>query len=190
MTPRRHRRWAAGLLAAAAVTVGGYSVTATGLLDGVTGGGGEQAASDAAGGDSSVSGAGPKAPEADAGDTASTALPSLSSQTIRRDAAELAREVAPAPPELRAESEGTSTQGFGTGATEDRTAPQPGGDPATAECRQPPGRIPGRRLSVTFDASAATAVVHPRDAGRVLVQVWSCDGPVLLARVLVPTVER
>ena len=201
MTPRRHRRWAAGLLAAAAVAVGGYSLGATGVLGEIGGGGAESVtAGDAAAGDAGSDTA--------AGEPAG--VPALSSQSLRADARLLVSE------------EPTATAGSGEElaglpapvpeAAEDG-ALQPGGDSergqrdhsAQAEsqdasstatkqreprasldrCASPPRSLPGTRRAVTYDSEPATAVVRRLADGQVRVQVWSCESPRRLAQVTV-----
>jgi hypothetical protein len=175
MTPRRHRRWAGALLAAAAVTVAGYSVTATGLLDDVRGGTGEsRTVGDAAGGDAPASEtSGDSAPEAALGVDPTAGVPALSSARLRRDAARL----------LPTEAERSRSSAQGQGATADA----PPGAAEQAGCVPPPAGVRGRRTSVTLDGRPATAVVRAaRSGARAVVEVWDCDAPSRLARVVLP----
>lgn len=192
MTRPRQRRWGGVLLAAAAITVGGYSLTATGALDGLTG---SDSAGDAAMSDGAAeSGAGPDA-QSDAqshaddesagdeamaekapgtalrdGGAALTARPALSSSTLRRDAVELARSTAP----------------LAAAADSDRAAAGEDQQDQRAQCVPPPNTVRGARVAVTYDGAAATAVVRERAGRRAVVQVWACDARESLARVVVP----
>lgn len=175
MTPRRHRRWGAALLAAAAVTVGGYTVTATGMLDQV--GGAESATAGDAGADSAASEE--QAPEAASDgrgadeEAVPTAVPSFSTSTFRGDAVRLVRRLASDPT-----SEG------------DLATLRRGGRGNLQDCALPPTALRGSRVAVRYDGEPATAVVGRRDGGRVVVQVWSCASPVRLARVTLPATGR
>jgi hypothetical protein len=173
MTPRRHRRWAGAVLAAAALTVGGYSLTASGLLDDI--GGGSESQSTA---DGQAEELGPEAPaegaaradsaEASPGQTglrdgaAESGAPELTSDTLRRDAARL------------------------VASTRDQREAPPAAQLQPGACVPPPTGARGTRLAVTYDDRPATAVLSPRGDGRVDVQVWDCGSPARLARVVVP----
>jgi hypothetical protein len=178
MTPRRHRRWGAALLAAAAVSVGGYVVTSTALLDDLTGGQGS-VSEDTASLD--------PAPDAGAGspETGSVAgeVHDLSSRTLRADARRLVERVTP-PAALRDQAGSESS-------TEGR---DDGGDPAIADearprgpdgCMPPPAEVTGPREPVVLDGASATAVLTPRPDGSTLVTVWACARAERLARVVV-----
>ena len=182
MTRRRHRRWGTALLAAAAITVGGYTLTATGVLDDLTGGGaGAQSASDSAAGvepesaADELAGAGATGPQL-------RRLPSVSSDTLRRDAAALAAAAAGADVASLRAAQAQGKTGDGT-----RDEPGEAGAPATtrASCVAPPAGVRGTRLPVAYDGERATAVVRTGAAGRTVVEVWSCDAPVRHARVAV-----
>ena len=175
MTRSRHRTWGAALLAAAAVVVGGYTVTATGMLGDVTGADSESATASDAGGESSEESAaeGLAGGEEQAPPVQGDRLPTLSSDTLRRDAAALARASGADTAALRAQGDDTDTR-------DQRSAT------GRARCVPPPASLQGTRVRVTYDASPATAVVAPASGGRTVVQVWACDAPVRLARVLVP----
>jgi hypothetical protein len=181
MTRRRHRAWGAALLAAAAITVGGYTVTATGLLGDVTGAGAESAgSSDAGGGQESAADGlatteeGP-ASASDGGrddaDADASQVRTLSSATLRRDATALARAAG-----------GDLAALEGRGGVREEKADAAG----RGSCVPPPGGVQGTRLRVIYDGQRATAVLRPAAAGRTDVQVWACDAPVRLARVTVP----
>jgi hypothetical protein len=180
MTRRRHRAWGAALLAAAAITVGGYTVTATGLLGDLTGSGAESASSSDAGGEqeSAADGLattedGAEQPPAGAEDADAGASPvrTLSSATLRQDATALAR---------AAGGDLAALKARGSVRDEERTYS------AARGCVPPPGGVQGTRLRVTYDGQRATAVLRPAADGRTDVQVWACDAPVRLARVSVP----
>jgi hypothetical protein len=166
MTRRGHRRWGAGLLAAAAITVGGYGIAATGVLDGVTGDGAETTSA----GSAADTRAREQAPAADRPggalrdslDAQKVRIPALSSQTLRRDAAQLAR---------------TSR----VAAPGDRRA-----TPELTACITPPPAVRGTRISVSLDGDPATAILRQRQGDRAVVEVWSCEAPSRLARVVVP----
>ena len=202
MTPRRHRRWAAGLLAAAAVAVGGYSLGATGVLGEIGGGeaesvtAGDAAAGDAGGGAGSDTAAGEPA-----------GIPALSSQSLRADARllvseeptaitgngeELAGLPAPVPEaaqdgRLQQDYSGQtgSAQAESQDATSSTAGQQRGPRASLDRCATPPRSVPGTRRAVTFDSEPATAVVRRLADGQVRVQVWSCASPRRLAQVTV-----
>ena len=198
MTPRRHRRWAGVLIAAAAITVGGYSVGASGLLGDLTGGEAESTSAADAGGSARDS-----APEAGALLEA-PGVASLSSGSLRADARLLARELSggaasdsagelSAPPQVQGEAaeeardglaeaqEGLASKGA-AGAGEDDEA---GRAAVAAPCSPLATSVRGILSPVTFDGAPATAVVRSLDDGRTRVQVWSCDGTRRLAQVAV-----
>lgn len=198
MTRRRHRRWAGAVLAAAAVTVGGYSLTATGLLDGLTGGAETQTAGDSDSGsaaDAAVGGSLAEEPrdgaardrgsqegagaEALAGEPltrghAADGPSDLSSATLRRDAARL----------VSGRDLISSRKAQGGAAVQDsREAPTA---LRRAGCVPPPAAVRGRRTAVTYDGRPATAVVRRTPDGRADVALWDCESPTRLARVVVP----
>ena len=187
MTPRRQRRWAGAVLAAAAVTLGGYSLTATGVLDGLTGGAESASSADSAGGRALADEEGPDAPVAGSGaesevqpaessdggsrarDLEAPQATALASSTLRRDAARLVS------------AAGSLQQDRGTPGQGSLESPATG----TQGCVPPPGGAPGTRTAVTYDARPATAVLRRVPGGRVEVQLWDCGSPTRLARVVV-----
>jgi hypothetical protein len=182
IAPRRRRRWAAALLSAAAITVGGYSVAATGVLDDLAGGADSAESVDSVdSADSAESAAaGDQTPERRAREGAAVAgspsVPALSSGSLRQDARRLVRDVLPATTPRN--QPGTTA---GPSETGDALVQPRGG-----RCVPPPPGVAGLRRAVVLDGAPATAVVRPSVGGRALVQVWSCDSPVRLARVVVP----
>lgn len=202
MTPRRHRRWAAGLLAAAALAVGGYSLSATGVLGGTGSGGAESVtAGDAAAGDAGGGTA----------DRKPAGVPALSSESLRADARVLAadpvtavtgngEELAglPAPVPEAARDDRLQQGGDSERVQQDYSAQAESQDAASSAagkqreprasldlCASPPRSVPGTRRAVTFDSQPATAVVRRLDDGRVMVQVWACESARRLAQVTV-----
>lgn len=199
MTPRRHRRWGAALLAAAAVAVGGYSIGATGVIGSVSGGSSEESSATDAGAESGASAA-PEAGSPETGDVVA-----LSSATLRADARTLARDLpaallAPdAVDALPGSQQGEVTQDDAGGAwAEESTEPdRTGGDPlvesstrgavgaGVGSCDAVPVSLRGSRRAVTLDGEPATAVVRRVEGGRARVEVWSCNGSRRLAQVTV-----
>ena len=192
MTRHRQRRWAAAVLAAAAVTLGGYSLTAAGVLDGLTGGAESASSADSAGGQALADEESPDAPAAGSGgaesevqsaESAEGGIPSrdlaaekaaaLSSATLRRDAARLVDDRALG--SSQEDRRGTP----GQGSPEEPSATRAGG------CVPPPAGARGARAAVTYDGRPATAVVRRAPGGRVEVQLWDCGSPTRLARVVV-----
>ncbi len=178
MTPRRQRRWGVALLAAAAITVGGYSLGATGVLGGVTGGEADSA-STGAGTTQGQADAAAEAGEPDAGAAV------LSSQSLRVDARDLARDLslrpeAPleAPLDALSAEPGSDAGAAGTDSTGAATRELP-------DCEPPPAAVRGTREAVRFDGEPATATVRRLDASRTRVQVWSCAGDAKVAQVTV-----
>jgi hypothetical protein len=197
MTARRHRRWGAALLAAAAITVGGYSLVATGVLDrGASGASGADSADSAAGGDTALADEEPGGATAESAEgpggvesppgvegplAATTDIPVWSSATLPRDAAELVQGTRAA---LRDEGltpdQGTPEQSAPGLTTEDLAASR------DRACLPPPPAGGGTRHPVTYDGEPATAVVREGTTGASVVEVWSCEAPTRLGRVVVP----
>lgn len=190
MTRPRQRRWAGALLAAAAITVGGYSVAATGVLGGMGGDAESATAGDSSAGAALDEDTPPHAAEAAPGgagsdDRATTgegtgtateeAVPALSSTSLRRDAARLvADDGRRASLRLQPGDEVQDLQGASAQAS------------GSTACLPPPAGVLGREVAVTYDGAPATAVVRRTSRGRADVQLWACDSPARLARVVVP----
>jgi hypothetical protein len=186
MNRRRQRRWGVALLAAAAVTVGGYSLTATGVLDGFAGDAASESTSadsadsgrDSAGGATDDRQESEVAPDSGAGSAdgnarvdrrlLATGAADLSSQTLRRDAARL----------VAADARGTRPLA-GRGDSPAASAQEPAG------CVPPPTGLRGTRLAVTYDGQPATALLRPVRGDSTEVTVWDCASPSRLARVTV-----
>ena len=191
MAGRRQRRWAGALLAAAAVTLGGYSLTATGLLEGLAGGAGSDSTSAESAGGSTLDSAdgatgGRQESEvapgsgADTGaDLLATGAAALSSDTLRRDAARLVSADAARPyPADGDGSRGSRTPERSSSATSSPREP--------AGCVPPPAGLPGARVTVSLDGRPATALLRRAGDGRTVVTVWDCASTSRLARLVVP----
>ena len=202
----RRRRGLQVLVAAAVVVVGGYTVTTTGLLSGAGGGADSAATSDAGG-----VAAAPQRAEAEAGtfviDSRSLqadarALVSSDTTTMSRLARLSAERTARVPaPQLDGGVTADKDDGgllpgepasaaAGVGGA-NRYESDPGAGQPAGSCLDPLVPRDLRRLAVTYDGRAATAVLRPlrRPAAdgspRVRVQIWGCAEPTPLASVVV-----
>ncbi len=199
MTPRRHRRWAGAVLAAAALTVGGYSLAATGLLTGVAGGSDSGDAVTAEATDDSADALEDGAPGAPGGRDQAVGgvqVEELTSQTLQEDARRLAADRLPVAAAPLGDGDGSrpeSDQSVGNDASQRSAAKAQQGEAQQAEaqpvrrCTPPPDRIRGVRTPVTLDGVPATAVIRAQTDGAAVVQVWSCAQRLRLASVLVPS---
>lgn len=196
---RRRRRFTQGLVAAAAVTIGGYSLVATGVLGGALGGAdsGDAATAGSAAegsGDPGDSGGSAESPTAVAG--AGAAFP-LSSGSLRADAraltdADPGAYLAPAPaPQLAEDRTGAELDAGGSPSSDGPLA-EDGARTSRRDvpCVDPPAPARLPRYAVTFDGVPATAVLSPVPAdatgtSRVRVEVWDCGLPTRLASVVV-----
>ena len=190
MTGRRQRRWAGALLAAAALTVGGYSLTATGSFEGLAGGAASDSTSaesaggstldsrDGATGDRPESEVAPGSGAETGADLRATGAAAISSDTLRRDAARLVSADAERPYPADGEgSRGSRTPERSSSATSSPQQP--------AGCVPPPAGVPGARVPVSLDGRPATALLRRTGDDRTVVTVWDCVSPSRLARIVV-----